>query len=263
MKRLLPFALVAMLAASAFAQDEISQAKNLIQNGQCAEAIAPLQRVYKSSFRKSAGEKAAVMLTECYLREHKRDEALKLSSRFLEYYVNTAYRERMDDRYGRGSRRRARIRRGLYHDRPFPQLIPCPSRARKADDPTTKNAFVHSRRRSSYIVVGFLFMRFEDGEKGADGIQRGHHLHVALDGALLRCQREEEFVKAAHVFPRLCRTVLREVLRERQHQRLAAVEHIYLLPLLLRETVRTPHRPHRDHRTRGQEDHPEQPKLPE
>ena len=96
MKRLLPFALVAMLAASAFAQDEISQAKNLIQNGQCAEAIAPLQKVYKSSFRKSAGEKAAVMLTECYLREHKRDEALKLSSRFLEYYVNTVYRERME-----------------------------------------------------------------------------------------------------------------------------------------------------------------------
>ena len=96
MKRLLPFALVAMLAASAFAQAEIREAKNLIQNGQCAEAIAPLQTVYKSSFRKSAGEKAAVMLTECYLREHKRDEALKLSSRFLEYYVNTVYRERME-----------------------------------------------------------------------------------------------------------------------------------------------------------------------
>ena len=85
-----------MLAASAFAQDEIREAKNLIQNGQCAEAIAPLQKVYKSSFRKSSGERAAVMLTECYLREHKRDEALKLSSRFLEYYVNTIYRERME-----------------------------------------------------------------------------------------------------------------------------------------------------------------------
>jgi ABC-type branched-subunit amino acid transport system substrate-binding protein len=96
MKRLLPFALVAMLAAFAFAQDEIREAKNLIQNGQCAEAIAPLQKVYKSSFRKSSGERAAVMLTECYLREHKRDEALKLSSRFLEYYVNTVYRERME-----------------------------------------------------------------------------------------------------------------------------------------------------------------------
>lgn len=96
MKRLLPFVLAASFAASAFAQDEIAQAKNLIQNGQCAEAIAPLQKVYKSSFRKSSGEKAAVMLTECYLREHKRDEAYKTSSRFLEYYVNTVYRERME-----------------------------------------------------------------------------------------------------------------------------------------------------------------------
>ena len=96
MKRLLPFVLAAGLATSLFAQDEIAQAKSLIQNGKCAEAVAPLQKLYKSSFRKSAGEKAAVMLTECYMREHKRDEALKLSSRFLEYYVNSAYRERME-----------------------------------------------------------------------------------------------------------------------------------------------------------------------
>ncbi|MDO4946780.1 MAG: penicillin-binding protein activator [Fibrobacter sp.] len=96
MKRLLPLVLVASLATSLFAQDEISQAKSLIQNGQCAEAIAPLQKLYKSSFRKSSGEKATVMLTECYLREHNRDEAEKVSSRFLEYYVNTVYRERME-----------------------------------------------------------------------------------------------------------------------------------------------------------------------
>ena len=96
MKRLLPFVLAAGLATTLFAQDEIAQAKSLIQNGRCAEAVAPLQKLYKSSFRKPAGEKAAVMLAECYLRDHKRDEALKLSSRFLEYYVNSAYRERME-----------------------------------------------------------------------------------------------------------------------------------------------------------------------
>jgi ABC-type branched-subunit amino acid transport system substrate-binding protein len=96
MKRLLPFVLAAGLATTLFAQDEIAQAKSLIQNGRCAEAVAPLQKLYKSSFRKSAGEKAAVMLAECYMRDHKRDEALKLSSRFLEYYVNSAYRERME-----------------------------------------------------------------------------------------------------------------------------------------------------------------------
>jgi ABC-type branched-subunit amino acid transport system substrate-binding protein len=96
MKRLLPFVLAAGLATSLFAQDEIAQAKSLIQNGRCAEAVAPLQKLYKSSFRKPAGEKAAVMLAECYMRDHKRDEALKLSSRILEYYVNSAYRERME-----------------------------------------------------------------------------------------------------------------------------------------------------------------------
>ena len=79
-----------------FAQGDLSQAMSLIQDGRCADAIAPLVKVYKSSFRNSNGEKAAVMLTECYLREHKRDEADKVSSRFLEYYVSTPYRERME-----------------------------------------------------------------------------------------------------------------------------------------------------------------------
>jgi ABC-type branched-subunit amino acid transport system substrate-binding protein len=96
MKRILPLVLAAGLATALFAQDDLSQAKSLIQNGKCSEALSPLQKVYKSSFRKSSGEKAAVMLTECYLREHKREEALKLSSRFLEYYVNSIYRERME-----------------------------------------------------------------------------------------------------------------------------------------------------------------------
>ena len=79
-----------------FAQGDLSQAMSLIQDGRCSDAIAPLVKVYKSSFRNSNGEKAAVMLTECYLREHKRDEADKVSSRFLEYYVSTPYRERME-----------------------------------------------------------------------------------------------------------------------------------------------------------------------
>ena len=50
MKRLLPFVLAAGLATTLFAQDEIAQAKSLIQNGRCAEAVAPLQKLYKSSF---------------------------------------------------------------------------------------------------------------------------------------------------------------------------------------------------------------------
>ena len=96
MKRLLPFLFVSFLSSMVFAQGDLSQAMSLIQDGRCSDAIAPLVKVYKSSFRNSNGEKAAVMLTECYLREHKRDEADKVSSRFLEYYVSTPYRERME-----------------------------------------------------------------------------------------------------------------------------------------------------------------------
>lgn len=79
-----------------FAEDDLSYAASLIQSGRCSDAIAPLAKVYKSSFRKASGEKAAVMLTECYLREHNRDAAEKVSSRFLEYYVTTPYRERVE-----------------------------------------------------------------------------------------------------------------------------------------------------------------------
>ena len=96
MKRILPLVLAAGLATVLLAQDDLSQAKSLIQNGNCSEAIAPLQKVYKSQFRKLAGEKAAVMLTECYLRQHNRDEAENVSSRFLEYYVKSDYRERVE-----------------------------------------------------------------------------------------------------------------------------------------------------------------------
>ncbi|MBO7413594.1 MAG: penicillin-binding protein activator [Fibrobacter sp.] len=96
MKRLLPFLFVSFFSSMIFAQGDLSQAMSLIQDGRCSDAIAPLVKVYKSSFRNSSGEKAAVMLTECYLREHKRDEADKVSSRFLEYYVSTPYRERME-----------------------------------------------------------------------------------------------------------------------------------------------------------------------
>lgn len=96
MKRLIPFLFLSILSTMVFAQDDLSNAKSLIQSGRCSDAIAPLVKVYKSSFRKAAGEKAAVMLTECYLREHNREAAEKVSSRFLEYYVTTPYRERME-----------------------------------------------------------------------------------------------------------------------------------------------------------------------
>ena len=97
MKRLLTLLIVCALSGTLFAQDDVSRVKAMIRDGKCAEAIAPLQKLADSkNFRKHEGAQAAVLLTECYLREHKRDDALKLSAKFLEYHVSSEYRERME-----------------------------------------------------------------------------------------------------------------------------------------------------------------------
>lgn len=62
-------------------------------------------------------------------------------------------------------------------------------------------------------------------------------LDVSLDGFLVGSEREEQLVKAFHVFPRLNGAVLCQVLREGEHQRLAVVKHVNLLPLCLGELV--------------------------
>ena len=81
--------------------------------------------------------------------------------------------------------------------------------------------------------------------------------------ALFGREREEQLVEAAHVFPCLRRTVLRQVLRESQHQRLAVVQHVNLFPLSLSEAVGTPHAPYRYHGAQREEDDTEQAYLPE
>ena len=97
MNRLLTLLLVCALSGMLFAQDDVSKAKALIRDGKCAEAVASLQKLADSkNFRKREGAQAAVLLTECYLREHKRDDALKLASKFLEYHVSSEYRERVE-----------------------------------------------------------------------------------------------------------------------------------------------------------------------
>ncbi len=96
MNRILPFILVTLLSTSLFAQDEIAQAKSMIRNGKCSDAVASLQKLSKSKFKSRAGAQASVMLAECYLRENKRDEALQLTEKFLEYHVTSEYRERME-----------------------------------------------------------------------------------------------------------------------------------------------------------------------
>lgn len=97
MNRLTSLLLVCALSGAVFAQDDISRAKAMIRDGRCAEAIAPLQKIADSkNFRKHDGAQASVLLTECYLREHRRDDALKLASKFLEYHLGSEYRERME-----------------------------------------------------------------------------------------------------------------------------------------------------------------------
>ena len=49
-------------------------------------------------------------------------------------------------------------------------------------------------------------------------------------------------MEAPHMLPGFRRTVLGKILRERKHQRLAAVQHIDLFTLLLGKTVGTPQR---------------------
>ena len=78
------------------AQSPLSQGKALVQAGKWAEAIGPLKTISQNQFSVPEGEKASVLLVECYLREHKRAEAQKVVARFLEFYSASVYRERME-----------------------------------------------------------------------------------------------------------------------------------------------------------------------
>lgn len=88
-------------------------------------------------------------------------------------------------------------------------------------------------------------------------------LDVALDGILIGGEGEEQLVKAFHVFAGLDGTVLLQVLREGEHQRLAIVQYVDLLPLRLGELVCLSCSQYGDEGARREEDHPEQPELPE
>lgn len=88
-------------------------------------------------------------------------------------------------------------------------------------------------------------------------------LDIAFNGALVGRECEKEFVEPLDMFPRFDGTVLLHVLREGQHQRLAAVQHIDFLPLRLRKLVSLSGGEDRYQCAHSQEYHPEQPELPE
>ena len=101
------------------------------------------------------------------------------------------------------------------------------------------------------IVVGALVRQLQ----GA--------VDVVPDGILLGREREEQLVKAPYVLPSLGGTVLRKVLREGHHQRLAAVQHVDFLTLPFGEAVRAPQRIAGDERTAAGEDRQHQPDTAE
>src|SRR5574344_1185544 len=91
-------ALICGLSVFCFAEktSALNDAEALIRSGKCDAAIAGLQKISTANFTKPDGEKASVLLAECELRGHQREDAGKVASRFLEYYPVSAYRERME-----------------------------------------------------------------------------------------------------------------------------------------------------------------------
>lgn len=90
---------IALSSTFSLAQESLpplEQAKNLISADKCADAIPLLKNTYQKRFRFAEGEKASILLTECYLRQQNRVEAEKVTSKYLEYYIRTPYRERME-----------------------------------------------------------------------------------------------------------------------------------------------------------------------
>lgn len=86
---------------------------------------------------------------------------------------------------------------------------------------------------------------------------------IPLNRALVGREGEEQLMKTLHVFPCLHRTVLRQILREGEHQRFTAVQHVNLLPLRFGKRVGTPYGVTRDCHADHQKDDAEQPYLPE
>lgn len=78
--------------------DSLSLQKSelLIKEGKFAEAVPILKEICRKKITNTSGEKAAVLLTESYLREKKREDAGELVSRFLLYHTKSPYRERME-----------------------------------------------------------------------------------------------------------------------------------------------------------------------
>ena len=91
------FSLILILISLGFTQNQnIDRAKKLIANSQFEEAASLLKGVSQKRFRFEDGEKATVLLAESYLRLGEKKECKLVTTKFLEYYTKSPYRERME-----------------------------------------------------------------------------------------------------------------------------------------------------------------------
>ena len=86
---------------------------------------------------------------------------------------------------------------------------------------------------------------------------------IPLDGTLIGRKGEEQLVEAAHVLFRLGGSVLRQILRQGEHQRLTAIQHIDFLPLSFGKGVGTPYRIARKGGTQTDDNQSKKAYLPE
>ena len=112
-------------------------------------------------------------------------------------------------------------------------------------------------------VVIALFSKVGIAVVGALVRQEQGAADIVFDGALVGREGEEEFVETPHMLPRFGGAVLRQVLREGEHQALAPVQYVNLLALPLGEPIGTPQRVAHDSRAQAEEDDAEQAYLPE
>ena len=116
--------------------------------------------------------------------------------------------------------------------------------------------------RNDSIVVT-LFGQVTVMGVGGTVAQEHGTLHVPLDGTLVGCQREEQFMETSDMFPCLYGTILLQVLREGEHERLPLIQHIDLLALGFGKTVRLPHGIAHKQGADTQIDDSEQTQMPE
>lgn len=80
--------------------------------------------------------------------------------------------------------------------------------------------------RKVFVIIESAFIRKKQGT-----------LYIAFDSRLVGRKRKEELVETPDMLPGFHRTVLRQVLRKGEHQRLSVVEYIDLLALCFRKAV--------------------------